>query len=97
MLRALVLSAFLVGFAAVDDKKDEKKSGTVAGVVTAKEKNWIEVKAAGEEKARKYFLRGDTSAELKQAIKDVPTGSRVRIEWSFLERPRVIKLEILKK
>ena len=79
------------------DDKDAPRGGTVTGKVTDKGDRFLEIKADGEEKGRKYFLRGDASAELKQAVKDVPAGSRVRIEWMFHERPRVVKLEILKK
>ena len=82
---------------AKEGEKDAPRGGTVTGKVTDKGDRFIEVKADGEEKGRKYFLRGDAPAELKQAIQDVATGSRVRIEWSFHERPRVIKLEVLKK
>lgn len=105
MLRALVLSALLVGFAVADDKKDEKKSGTVTGVVTAKEKAWIEVKAAGEEKARRYVPHwrggqpqagGGPDKKMVEAIAKIPLGSQVRLEWEFEERPRVVKIELLK-
>jgi len=78
----------------VTDKTDKK--GTVAGKLTAKEKNWIEVKADGEEKARRYFFHQGGSKELHEAIKETAVGSRVRIEWMFLERPRILKMEVIK-
>jgi hypothetical protein len=78
-----------------DDKEGEKK-GAVAGTFAAKGDNWIEVKADGEEKARRYFFHMGGTKELRDAIKDTATGSRVRIEWMFLERPRVLKMEVLK-
>ena len=94
-----------------DDKKTEKKGeearkGTVTGVVTAKGDNWIEVKADGEEKARKYVPHwkggnpnqgGGPDKEVVAKIKDTPVHSRVRLEWVFDERPRVEKIEVLKK
>lgn len=88
------------------DKKDDKRGGTVTGVVTAKGDNWIEVKGDGEEKGRKYVphWRGGNPADgggpdkkMLAEIKAVPVKSRVRLEWTFEERPRVEKIEVLKK
>jgi hypothetical protein len=88
-----------------DGDKPEKKAGTLTGVVTAKDKNWVEVKADGEEKGRKYMPHwvggqpaqgGGLDKKMLQAIADVKVGSRVRLEWEFDERPRVVKLEVLK-
>lgn len=116
MLRiAVVLSVLLSGggllLAQADAAKDKPdkpphRKGTVVGVVTAKGDNWIEVRADGEEKARRYVphWRGGTPAqgdgfdkEMLAHIRATPVGSRVRLEWEFEERPRVVKLEILKK
>src|SRR5581483_7906378 len=98
-----------------DDKKTEKKSdkkgdearkGTVTGVVTVKGENWIDVKAGGEEKARRYVPHwkggapnagGGPDKETVAKIKETPLHSRVRLEWVFEERPRVEKIEVLKK
>ena len=89
-----------------DEKKDEPRKGTVTGVVTAKGDNWIEVKADGEEKGRKYFPHwrggnpnqgGGPDKEMLAEIKKVPVESRVKLDWVFEERPRVEKIEILKK
>jgi hypothetical protein len=79
-----------------EEPKDEEKKGTVTGKLTAKEKNWVEVQADGEEKARRYYLRGKGTPELVKAIEDATVNSRVRIEWEFFERPRVMKLEVIK-
>jgi hypothetical protein len=79
-----------------DEPKDEEKKGTVTGKLTAKDKNWVEVQADGEEKARRYYLRGKGTPELVKAIEDATVSSRVRVEWEFFERPRVIKLEVIK-
>ena len=115
LLLAALLAAGLTGLAAAQEKKDQKKDdpkaekerkGTVTGVVTAKGDNWIEVKADGEEKARKYTPHwrggnpnagGGPDKEVVAKIKETPVHSRVRIEWVFEERPRVEKIEILKK
>jgi hypothetical protein len=82
--------------------RDEGKKGTVTGVVTAKGDNWIEVKADGEEKARRYtpyYRPADKGfdKEVVAKIKETPLKARVRLEWSFLERPRVEKIDVLKK
>lgn len=89
-----------------DEKKPvptEKKSGTVTGAVVAKDKNWIEVKADGEEKARRYVPRwvgnaggGFDKTTLKQ-FADLKIGSRIRLEWEFEERARAVKIEVLKE
>jgi hypothetical protein len=89
-----------------DAKKEEVRKGTVTGMVTAKGDAFIEVKADGEEKARRYVphWRGGAPAQgggpdkdMVAKIKETPLQSRVRIEWVFEERPRVEKIEILKK
>jgi hypothetical protein len=109
---AWLLAAGLLGLAfapaSADDKKDEKRKGTVTGVVTKRDDGgkWIEVKADGEEKARKYVphWRGGNPADgggpdkkIVAELKKVPLKSRVRLEWVFEERPRVEKIEVLKK
>lgn len=101
------LAVCLAGRAAAEEpKKDEEKKGTVTGVVAAKGDNFIEVKADGEEKPRKYFLHwkggapkdgGGPDKEMAARLKEVPVKARVRLEWSFQERPRVDKIEVLKK
>ena len=94
-----------------DDKKDEKKKdvprkGKVTGVVSARGENWIEVKADGEEKARKYVphWRGGAPAQgggldkdMLAKFKETPVNSRVELEWEFEERLRAVKLTVLKK
>jgi len=105
---ALALTVSAAGRAEDPKKKDadEGKKGTVTGIVTAKGDNWIEVKADGEEKARRYMPNwkgglpkdgGGPDKDIVGTIKETPLKARVRIEWSFEERPRVEKLEVLKK
>ncbi|MCS7020625.1 MAG: hypothetical protein NZ703_04080 [Gemmataceae bacterium] len=105
-----VVMGVLLGWVALvtaqESPKEEKRKGTVVGVVTAKGENWLEVKADGEEKARRYVPHwrgglpdqggGFDKAMLAQ-IRITPVGSVVRLEWEFEERPRVVKLEVLKK
>jgi hypothetical protein len=91
---------------AEEPKKEGEKKGTVTGIVTAKGENWIEVKADGEEKARRYVPHwrggnpkdgGGPDKDMVAKIKEVPAKARVRLEWTFEERPRVEKIEVLKK
>src|SRR5262245_39542145 len=109
-LRLLVVALVggcLAGSASADEKKgkDEKKKGTVAGVVTAKGDNWIEVKADGEDKGRRYVPHwrggapnagGGLDKKMLATFKTLKVGSRVRLEWVFEERPRAEKIEVLK-
>jgi hypothetical protein len=104
---AIVIVVVAAGtVAAQAPKKEAEKKGTVTGVVTAKGDNWIEVKADGEEKARRYVAHwrggnpkdgGGPDKETVARIKETPIKARVRLEWSFQERPRVDKIEVLKK
>lgn len=85
---------------------EEGRKGTVTGLVTSKGDNWIEVKADGEEKGRKYFPHwvggnpaqgGGPDKKMIAEIKKTPLKSRVSLEWLFEERPRVEKIELLSK
>ena len=104
---AVVLAVVTAGRAQEPKKKDadDGKKGTVTGTVTAKADNWIEVKADGEEKPRRYTANwkggqpkdgGGPDKEIVAKIKETPLKARVRLEWSFHERPRVEKIEVLK-
>src|SRR5262245_18798236 len=99
----LGLSLVLVATGRAEEPKkknaDEGKKGSVSGVVTAKGDNWIEVKADGEEKPRRYTPHwkgrlpkdgGGPDKEVVAKIKETPLKARVRIEWVFEERPRVV-------
>jgi hypothetical protein len=101
-----ILLAIVGPAAAQEAKKDAEKKGTVTGVVTGKGDNWIEVKADGEEKARRYVPHwrggapdkgGGPDKEMVARLKEVPLKARVRLEWTFEERPRVEKIEVLRK
>jgi hypothetical protein len=74
----------------------EVKKGSVTGVLTAKGKNFIEVRGDGEEAARKYLLHFGGTKKLLDAISSTPIGARVRIEWIHAEHFRVIELEALR-
>jgi hypothetical protein len=97
----------LVAVAAEEKKEKEpaQKSGTVTGVVAGKGDNYIEVKADGEEKARRYVphWRGGAPAQgggldkkMLQTFRTLKIGDRIRLEWEFEERARAVKVEVLK-
>jgi hypothetical protein len=105
---AVVVGVNGIGQAEEPKKKDpdEGKKGTVTGIVAAKGDNWIEIKADGEEKPRRYTLNwkggqpkdgGGYDKEIVAQMKEISLKTRVRLEWSFHERPRVDKIEVLKK
>jgi hypothetical protein len=110
--RALLTGVVLVlaGGAVAGDKDAKKegrarKTGTVVGELTAKGPNWIEVKADGEVKARRYVPHwrggapkdgGGPDKKTLAALRKLKVGSRVRLEWTFEERPRIDKIEVLK-
>jgi hypothetical protein len=106
-LRAALLLAVGLESAAQDKKDGEKgKSGTVIGILVAKDKNSIDVKAAGEEKARKYVphWRGGAPAEGGGPDKDMlktfaklKIGSRIEVKWEFEERLRAVEVKVLKE
>ena len=107
--RLLVVALIGLGSAPAgwaDDAKGETRKGTVTGVVTAKGDAWIEVKADGEEKARRYVPHwrggapkdgGGPDKGMVAEIKKVPLNGRVKLDWVFEERPRVEKIEVLAK
>lgn len=101
---------FLVGAMLVqsgqtrEEKTAPKKKGTVVGILSTKGENWIEVKADGEEKGRRYVPHwrgglpkdgGGLDKQMLAEFRKIKVGSRVRIEWIFEERPRVEKIELL--
>lgn len=107
-LAAVLTSLCLAVAAPADEKKDrakEGKKGTVVGTLTARGDNFIEVKADGEEKGRRYVphWRGGAPAagggpdkKMLAVFKTLKVGSRVRVEWAYEERYRVEKVEVLK-
>lgn len=104
---AMALVAGAISSAAEDEKdlKKKEKKGTAVGALTAKGENWIEVKADGEDKARRYlpYWRGGLPKDgggldkkMLATIKTLKVGSRLRVEWGYDERYRVEKIEVLK-
>jgi len=87
------LAILLLALIANADEKEDR-TGTVSGMAMSKGGNWIEVKADGEEKPRKYYTGSDPVA--LKAVKETEVGSRIRMEWRFREVYRVVKIEVLK-
>jgi hypothetical protein len=103
---SMLMPVALVSADEKDRKEPEKRGGTIVGEVTAKEKYWIEVKADGEEKARRYMPRwvgglpkdgGGLDKKILEEIAKLKVGSRIKIEWEFDERPRVVKIQLVKE
>jgi len=95
------------------DKKDKKeknplegKKGTAIGTLTEKGPNFIEVKADGEEKGRRYVPHwvggnpdkgGGPDKAMLKIFSELKIGSRLEVEWEFEERLRAVKVKVLKK
>ena len=110
LLLGLCAVLLCVAVASADDKKDKpaKKSGSVTGEITAKDKDnkWIEVKADGEEKARKYIPHwrggapkdgGGPDKEMVKVFTTLKVGSRIQLDWEFEEHLRAVKIDVLKE
>jgi hypothetical protein len=99
-LVVLILAAF--GFMLADNwvSAQVKTKGSVVGFVTAKGNGWIEIKADGEEKARRYLPFGGSGGPDKsvlKAIDDTPVDARVQMDWIYDNRCRVVRIQVLKK
>jgi hypothetical protein len=96
-------------FAQEKDKKKEKdplegKKGTAIGTLTGKGPNFIELKADGEEKGRKYVPHwvggapdkgGGPDKKMVKIISELKVGSRLEVGWEFEERLRVVSVKVL--
>jgi hypothetical protein len=106
MFVSFLLTVLLTAPALGEDDKEVKRGGTIVGVVVKKDKNSLEVKADGEEKPRRYVPRwvgglpkdgGGFDKKTLELIAKVKLGSRVKLQWEFEERPRLLKLDVLKE
>ena len=86
----------------VEIVEPKEKSGVVEGEVTAKGENWVEVKPAGDAPAERYSPRwigglpkdgGGPDKDALHAIAEVKAGDKVRVEWAYEERLRVVSLK----
>ena len=104
----LVLGLMTSGVTAQDKKKEkdpnEGKKGKTIGTLTEKSEKFIEVKADGEEKGRRYvpqWVGGDPSKgggldkKMVKVFNELKVGSRVEVEWVFEERFRALKVNVL--
>ena len=116
LIRFLVVSLILgmscgsMALAQDKDKKKEKnplegKKGTVIGMLTNKGPAFIEVKADGEEKGRRYIPHwvggspakgGGPDKNMLKIIHDLKVGSRLEVQWEFEEHVRVIGVKVLR-
>lgn len=88
--------------------KDEPKvkKGKLMGVVVAKTKNSIKVKAFGEEKEREYFPHwvgglpkdgGGPDKKMLATFEKLKVGQKIRLTWEWEERFRAVEVEVLDK
>ncbi len=91
------------------DKKEknplEGKKGKAIGILTEKGPNFIEVKADGEEKGRRYVPQwvggapakgGGPDKNMLKIFSELKVGSRIEVEWLFEERLRALGVKVLK-
>jgi hypothetical protein len=98
------------GVSAQDKKKEksplEGKKGMVVGTLTevGPKSNYIDVKADGEEKARRYVPHwvggtpdkgGGPDKKMIKIISDLKVGSRLEVSWEYEERFRVVAVKLL--
>ena len=99
--------------ALAQEKKKEKKEknplegkkGSAIGTLTEKGPNFIELKADGEEKGRRYVPQwvgglpaqgGGPDKKIVKLISGLKVGSRIEVQWVFEERLRVLGVKVLK-
>lgn len=88
--------AFLQTDGSLPAQTTTKTTGTIVGFVTEKGPAWIEVKADGEEKARRYHPMGK-DANIPKVIADTPINARVQLDWMYGgARCNIVKLQVLK-
>ena len=98
----------LSGPSPAQDKKEkdplEGKKGKTIGMLTEKGDTFIEVKADGEEKGRRYVPQwvggdpkqgGGLDKKVLASFKELKIGSRIEVEWVFEERLRALKVKVL--
>jgi hypothetical protein len=84
---------------------EEGKKGTTVDTLVKKGDNFIEVKADGEEKARRFVPQwvgglpakgGGPDKEILKIYRELTVGSRIEVDWVFEERLRSLKIKVLK-
>jgi len=108
-LSCVLLAVFVLFSPTTGQEKKEKdpmegKKGKTIGTLTEKGDNFIEVKADGEEKGRKYVPQwvggdpkqgGGPDKKMVATFKELKLGSRIEVEWVFEERLRALKVKLL--
>lgn len=84
---------------AIETLEPKDKSGQGFGIVTAKGENWIEIKTEGvtERYSPRWFgglpkNGGGLDQKMIRAIAERSVGDKVRFEWIYDERKRVVVL-----
>jgi len=78
-----------------------QSGGALVGVVVSRGREFVEVRAEGEEQAKKYKPQwigehgGGLDRRMLERIADLKQGMRVRMVWKFEEHDRVIGIERL--
>lgn len=110
LLGAILFCLALATLSAADGAQEKKpsagegKKGKTIGTLAAKAETFIEVKADGEEKARRYVPRwiggapaagGGLDKAMLKTFKSLKIGSRVEVRWVFEERFRALSVKVL--
>ena len=104
VLTILLLGAISSGAGAQEKNSSEGKKGKTIGTLTEKSEKFIEVKADGEEKARRYVPRwvggapdqgGGLDKKVVKSFIALQVGSRVEVEWVYEERFRALSVKVL--
>lgn len=94
------------GQEAKENPKLTGKKGRSIGLLTARGQNFIEVKADGEVKGRKYVPRwvgglpadgGGLDKKMLKTFESLKIGSRLQVDWVFEERLRAIAVKVLQE
>lgn len=93
-------------FAVEENPLAPATSGEVEGTVQEKGKNFIRVKLKDTEKSVRFTPvwsggapkdGGGLDKKMVAKIRETKPGAIVKINWKYEERPRVLKLEIIKQ
>ncbi len=107
MMRRLILSLliFFCGFSYISaSKKKIKESGEITGILVAKENDWIAVIPDGMKDDIRFYpvWKGGTESggggydkKTLEAIKGLCTLNKVNVKYKFIEKYRVIDVEMV--
>ena len=101
LLACLLIFAFTAGLHA---RSEEKRGGTVEGILVAKDKNSITVLPEGADEAMRFHPHwrgglpkdgGGLDKVMLETIRSLIVNNRVAVKWEYEERPRVIQVRTL--